>query len=69
MKHEWEQIGGRIHKLGDFRFKTVRRCVLCGALQTRESLSEWMRVVGYTWYPLVGKCKGKKVRRGREQKS
>ena len=58
VKHKWENytpediskaISGYAH----------RKCVLCGATQTKESKTSWMRVVGYYWFPLVGKCKGK----------
>ena len=36
-----------------------RKCALCGKTQSKESVEDWMRVTGYRWVPLVGRCKGK----------
>lgn len=36
-----------------------RKCVNCGAEQTKEVQHLWMRVTGYRWEPLVGRCKPK----------
>ncbi len=38
----------------------VRECKNCGIIQAKHSKHEWMRVVGYYWYPKAGRCKGKK---------
>jgi len=36
----------------------MRRCTNCGAEQERLTETRWMRVTGYRWLPLVGRCKG-----------
>lgn len=38
-------------------FQVVRLCTNCGAEQTKHSDHEWGRVVGYHWWPTVGRCK------------
>lgn len=63
VKHDWDYdyrpAGDRFFGLGAYG---VRRCRNCGVVQKKESQHEWMRVVGYSWQPLAGRCKGKKVR-------
>lgn len=55
MKHNWEDAGtnGPARLVEDPR----RRCVNCGAEQTRQTHTRWMRVSGYQWLPLAGRCK------------
>jgi hypothetical protein len=33
-----------------------RRCSTCGAVQERVTDYAWMRVTGYRWTPLAGRC-------------
>jgi len=35
----------------------ARKCANCGAEQVKDSQTSWMRVIGYQWWPLVGRCK------------
>jgi hypothetical protein len=35
-----------------------RQCQNCGAVQKRLTEHAWMRVTGYRWLPLVGRCAG-----------
>jgi len=59
MKHDWEDIKkGGIEDMGNYGH---RRCRNCGKEQTKESIHVWMRVVGYQWYPLAGRCKPKEA--------
>lgn len=58
MKHQWEHVRGK-GKFDDMGNYGRRRCKLCHKEQTKQSQQEWGRVVGYHWYPLVGRCKGK----------
>jgi len=55
VKHEWEYPPSTIQDLGNYG---RRRCKHCKAEQTKEAHYLWMRVTGYRWYPLVGRCKG-----------
>lgn len=56
MKHDWrEHLYGN---LADDMLKDRRRKYAnCGAMQTRIVHHAWMRVTGYQWTPLVGRCK------------
>lgn len=70
MKHDWEVISAPIEwddKFETFRIcskkrfrlhDTVKICKICGKMQMRNTEHEWMRVIGYRWIPLVGRCKG-----------
>jgi hypothetical protein len=55
MAHKWEHSDGGpdAHPLGG----PYRRCANCGIIQQRFSKTEWMRVTGYYWWPLAGRCK------------
>lgn len=57
MKHEWEHFTPE--SLYDQMNCGNRRCKNCGAIQKKEAQYSWMRVTGYRWLPLVGKCLGK----------
>lgn len=65
MAHEWrpmttEELGGMFKAMSTF---DSRKCTKCGAEQKKEVEHSWMRVVGYQWLPLVGRCpKDKKVK-------
>lgn len=55
MKHNWER-----HRDSE----TIRRpcqrwrvCTHCHSEQQHTSNQEWGRVKGYSWWPLVGRCK------------
>jgi len=56
MKHNWEPV---TQTATTFLSGPQRKCTNCGAEQTRESKHIWMRVVGYRWCPLAGRCKPK----------
>jgi len=54
MKHNWER-----HPYSEtFRlpFRRVRVCANCGTQQEHVDHHLWMRVVGYSWEPKVGRC-------------
>lgn len=57
MKHDWRE-----HPYGnpadDMLKEPRRRCANCGAVQARTVEHLWMRVTGYRWVPLAGRCKG-----------
>lgn len=57
MRHEWEWFSPE--NLYDKLRGEPRRCKLCGAVQFKEAQYLWMRVTGYSWRPLAGKCTGK----------
>lgn len=62
MKHQWIEYPGtgtqeHVCKHG---WEPMRQCEHCGAIQQREVQTLWMRVTGYRWMPLAGRCKGKK---------
>lgn len=59
MKHEWEHPAILISKFGVNGF---RRCLNCGIEQQKDDVQSWGRIVGYRWWPLAGRCKGKKKR-------
>jgi hypothetical protein len=54
MAHEWEE---ETKTTATFAHDPVRVCRICGARQTRYTEHVWMRVRGYRWLPLVGRCK------------
>lgn len=55
-KHDWENIRGNDKKYG-ISFSERRLCKTCGAFQKKSTQHSWGRVVGYRWWPLVGRCK------------
>ena len=57
MAHKWEDVNQGVEGLGNYG---KRRCKKCGAVQTKQSKTEWMRVVGYYWHPKVGRCNADK---------
>lgn len=64
-KHQWRHFGGD----RDYPFRTMRECTECHAVQEKTTETNWMRVTGYRWEPLVGRCepgRAKKDAPGRE---
>jgi hypothetical protein len=64
-KHEWREFGGDMK----YPFQRLRECVKCHAVQKHTTEHLWMRVVGCSWQPLVGRCKpgrGKRNAPGRD---
>jgi len=60
MAHKWEPYhppGWSNAQL--FMSEPVRRCANCGKVQHRETQTAWMRVTGYLWRPLAGRCERK----------
>lgn len=55
--HKWVRVSQGQEGLWNYG---KRRCENCGAEQTKESFHRWMRVAGYRWEPLVGRCKPNK---------
>lgn len=58
MRHEWEDVGGD-HAHPETWMRILRQCKHCLKVQEKETEHLWMRVVGYRWLPLVGRCPGK----------
>ncbi len=55
MAHDWDHSDyGR--RPTDLQVYDRRVCRRCGAEQEKHSKTMWMRVVGYEWSPLVGRC-------------
>ncbi len=54
MAHQWEDVNEGVWGLVR---EPLRRCVRCGAEQRKRTEYLWMRVTGYKWRPLVGRCK------------
>lgn len=52
MAHEWERYGEDRER----PFQRLRRCLKCGATQEWCDEQRWGRVIGYKWWPLVGRC-------------
>ena len=61
MKHEWEHYTPEdlYEQMGS---NGARKCRLCGKVQKKIAQYLWMRVTGYRWEPLIGKCKGKQIK-------
>jgi len=60
MKHNWEHKNpapGTKYFIY-FGCHDLRKCKNCGAIQRKDAEYEWGRVIGYSWWPKVGKCKG-----------
>jgi len=56
MKHDWKPfLYG--NPADDMLKDRRRRCENCGAVQARITHHAWMRITGYQWVPLVGRCK------------
>lgn len=55
MKHDWLDVSDENGILGPRK----RRCKNCGSEQERISHHAWMRVTGYQWLPLAGRCEQK----------
>ena len=58
MKHDWEPISSP-NKYGDWSNFGRRRCKNCELEQTKQAQYFRMRVTGYRWLPLVGRCNGR----------
>lgn len=54
MAHKWIDIPTK--GLEGLSIYGKRKCERCGAVQKKEAEHLWMRVTGYRWYPLVGRC-------------
>ena len=55
MKHDWFDP---VHRsVATFLTPPMRECRNCGKVQTRVTNHCWMRVTGYRWEPLAGRCK------------
>ncbi|MBT9176624.1 MAG: hypothetical protein DDT20_00944 [Firmicutes bacterium] len=63
MKHAWKPHSFN-YPSGSVWRVNGRRCTRCGACQHREAHYLWMRVVGYQWWPLVGRCLGRQKVQG-----
>ena len=59
MKHNWEAIALATpdRPFADMSHHGARKCRNCGAVQQKNAQHSWMRVTGYRWEPLVGRCK------------
>lgn len=57
MKHDWEDIMSELPIQTQLAIHGARRCRNCGAEQEKWAEYLWMRVVGYRWEPLAGRCK------------
>jgi len=60
VRHDWNyspKLKDRFEGLSSYG---IRECRNCGARQKREAQYAWMRVTGYSWQPLVGRCKGRR---------
>jgi hypothetical protein len=52
MKHQWNDVSEENGILGPPK----RRCANCAVEQERITEHAWMRVTGYHWWPLAGRC-------------
>ena len=59
--HDWEDVRHELPPASQISSLGYRRCRLCGVEQHKEDIHLWMRVVGYRWRPLVGRCPGTKA--------
>jgi hypothetical protein len=53
MAHDWQHVQQGIEGIGNYG---IRHCSRCGAMQLKDADHLWMRVTGYRWEPLVGRC-------------
>lgn len=44
-------------------FQRWRICILCKQEQQHIDHQEWGRIVSYSWWPLVGRCPGKLLKK------
>lgn len=58
MAHEWTDNTKALSISEKLSVYGARRCINCGATQVKDAEHRWMRVTGYRWRPLVGRCKG-----------
>ena len=58
MAHKW--IALPRNTPADLMCGPRRQCENCGAIQTKESKTNWGRVTGYFWWPKVGRCNKEK---------
>ena len=56
MKHDWNYSREGQSISEQMRGFGYRKCRVCGKEQTKEAQHAWMRVTGYRWMPLAGKC-------------
>lgn len=54
MAHEWESVP--LTRKDGFAAYEKRRCRKCHVLQQKMAEQRWGRIVGYSWWPLVGRC-------------
>jgi hypothetical protein len=61
MKHDWSYKNPAPFTkwFKYFGCHNLRQCKNCGIIQEQHPETEWMRVIGYKWHPLAGRCKGK----------
>ena len=53
MKHEWHISYAELQSIMQSK---IRVCSICYAIQEHTTDYAWMRVIGYRWYPKVGRC-------------
>jgi hypothetical protein len=63
MRHDWEMLPSSLADVCKHGWDPRRRCKNCGVTQQRYTETAWMRVTGYRWLPLVGRCKPKPRRK------
>lgn len=56
MAHEWIDLKSTENLLTDMMNYGRRRCAKCGVEQVKHAEHLWMRVTGYRWVPLAGRC-------------
>ncbi len=54
MKHEWHILHYGLRSIMQTK---IRVCQICYAIQEQATDYSWMRVVGYRWYPKIGRCR------------
>lgn len=57
--HDWDYSRKDQSIAEQMRGCGYRKCRNCGKEQWKEAQYSWMRVTGYKWLPLAGRCKGK----------
>jgi hypothetical protein len=53
MAHEWVTLPPGPTDISTYG---KRQCRKCGVVQRKWAEQDWMRVIGYRWEPLAGKC-------------
>lgn len=56
MKHDFEAFTPQNPMLA-MQVYGARKCKNCGQVQYKYGQQVWMRVTGYRWEPLIGRCK------------